>query len=72
MLIFSNGEYDPWKAGGVTNQIQTSDSLISIIIKDGGHHVDLRASNPDDTDSIKAARVTECSQIDQWLMKDQR
>lgn len=64
----SNGEYDPWRAGGVTaNDIHGSDSLVSLVIKDGGHHVDLRASNPGDTDSIKAARDTECSHIDQWL-----
>ena len=61
----SNGQYDPWSAGGVTEQL--SNTLVSVIIKDGGHHVDLRAANSKDTDSIKDARAFERKHIDKWL-----
>ena len=65
-LLLSNGELDPWSGCGVLEDV--SDSLIAVIIKDGAHHLDLRASNDKDTDSVKAARETHKESIAKWLM----
>lgn len=65
-LLLSNGELDPWSGCGVLEDV--SDSLIAVIIKGGAHHLDLRASNDKDTDSVKAARETHKESIAKWLM----
>ncbi|KAK6173591.1 hypothetical protein SNE40_017012 [Patella caerulea] len=64
-IIFSNGQFDPWSSGGVLESL--SDSLIAIHIKQGAHHLDLRAANKMDTDAVKAARIQEKKIISQWL-----
>ncbi len=44
-----------------------SDSLISILIEDGAHHLDLRGQNPDDPESVRYARFLEIEQIIKWI-----
>lgn len=65
LLSFSNGGLDPWSAGGVTYNI--TDSLISIMIPDGAHHLDLRYSNEHDTASVRAARALEVKYFREWI-----
>ena len=65
LLYFSNGGLDPWSAGGVTHNI--SNSLISIMIPDGAHHLDLRYSNDNDPPSVRAARVLELKYFKEWI-----
>ncbi|GFN81536.1 lysosomal pro-x carboxypeptidase-like [Plakobranchus ocellatus] len=64
-IIFSNGDLDPWSSGGVTKYI--SESIWTIKIPEGAHHLDLRASNKDDTEYVKDARTREINIIKQWL-----
>ncbi|XP_049926990.1 lysosomal Pro-X carboxypeptidase [Epinephelus moara] len=64
-IIFSNGGLDPWSAGGVTHNI--TDSLVSIMIPDGAHHLDLRYSNDRDTPSVRAARALEVMYFREWI-----
>ncbi|XP_008288574.1 lysosomal Pro-X carboxypeptidase [Stegastes partitus] len=66
-IILSNGGLDPWSAGGVTHNI--TDSLISIMIPDGAHHLDLRYSNDLDPPSVRAARALEVKYFRQWIKK---
>ncbi|XP_058162044.1 lysosomal Pro-X carboxypeptidase isoform X1 [Dasypus novemcinctus] len=64
-IIFSNGELDPWSGGGVTEDI--SDTLIAIKIPEGAHHLDLRANNPLDPQSVLLARSLEVKHMKQWI-----
>ena len=66
-IVFSNGELDPWRGGGVTKNL--SESLPSIVIEDSGHHIDLYFSSPNDTAAIKNARQFELSQIRGWIQQ---
>jgi hypothetical protein len=42
-IIFSNGELDPWRGGGVTQLANLN--LPFFVIKGGAHHLDLRLPN---------------------------
>jgi lysosomal Pro-X carboxypeptidase len=68
-IVFSNGKLDPWSNGGVLESI--SDSVISVVIKDGAHHLDLRASNPADPESVIQARAIHRANILKWLERPQ-
>ncbi|XP_065317723.1 dipeptidyl peptidase 2-like [Gordionus sp. m RMFG-2023] len=64
-IIFSNGDLDPWMPGGILKNV--SSSIISIVIEGGAHHLDLRGSRGDDTDSVKHARQIELGYIQKWI-----
>lgn len=66
----SNGGLDPWSAGGVTSNI--SQSLVSIMIPDGAHHLDLRYSNKLDPPSVRAARALELKYFQKWIRQAQK
>lgn len=64
-IIFSNGELDPWKVGGITETV--SQSITVFTIKDAAHHLDLRHVNPKDPESVKIARTMEIETIALWI-----
>ncbi|KAL4230609.1 hypothetical protein ACF0H5_010986 [Mactra antiquata] len=64
-IIFSNGDLDPWMSGGVTQS--PSQSIVPIIISQGAHHLDLRAANPLDPQSVIDARNSEKNIFKMWL-----
>lgn len=64
-IIFSNGDLDPWSGGGVTKDI--TDTLIAVTIKDGAHHLDLRANNALDPTSVLLARSLEVEHMKRWI-----
>ncbi|CAD5216733.1 unnamed protein product [Bursaphelenchus okinawaensis] len=66
-IVFSNGYLDPWSAGGWKQEPATEGSLVSLIIEDGAHHYDLRGAHPDDTESVKQARLIEKQHISKWI-----
>ena len=44
-----------------------SDSVVAVIIPEGAHHLDLRAADPNDPPSVKAARNIEKQMIKKWI-----
>ena len=66
-LFLSNGELDPWRAGGITRNVTGTSDVISLTIADGAHHLDLRASNAADPDSVLQARAMESEAMRRWI-----
>ncbi|MFH4974701.1 hypothetical protein AB6A40_001410 [Gnathostoma spinigerum] len=66
-IVFSNGDIDPWSGGAWSDKDEVVGSLVSIIIKDGAHHYELRGKNPKDTKSVIEAREKEEKYIKQWI-----
>lgn len=66
-IVFSNGDLDPWSGGGVRKQI--SESLITINIPEGAHHLDLRSKNVNDPPSVLKARNLEIQYIKKWIQE---
>ncbi|XP_053526709.1 lysosomal Pro-X carboxypeptidase-like [Artibeus jamaicensis] len=64
-IIFSNGDLDPWSGGGVTKNI--TDTLVAITIPEGAHHLDLRANNAFDPETLLLARSLEVKYLKQWI-----
>jgi len=52
--MFSNGNLDPWSAGGVNGWVNYK--VPYIMIKGGAHHLDLRTPNPADPEDVIWAR----------------
>ncbi|RWS14071.1 lysosomal Pro-X carboxypeptidase-like protein, partial [Dinothrombium tinctorium] len=65
-IIFSNGDRDPWSAGGVLHSL--SESLIYIGIPHACHHEDLRPAGPNDPPSLIQARQKEIKIIKRWVI----
>ena len=59
-IIFSNGDIDPWHAGGVNKNVGNS---TAIWILGSAHHFDLREPHPQDPATVAAAREMEASII---------
>jgi len=64
-IIFSNGEYDPWRSGGVLRNL--SSTLVAIEVPQGAHHLDLMFSNADDPEPVRAARRAELTLVREWV-----
>ncbi len=67
-IFITNGQLDPWRAGGI--QITPKGSPSSIIVRtieNGAHHLDLRPSNPDDPMSVITIRHAQKEQMKIWI-----
>lgn len=64
-IVFSNGLLDPWSSGGVMWNV--SETVVSVIIPEGAHHLDLRSSDPADPQSVIDARLEEKRHIQMWI-----
>jgi len=64
-IIFSNGDLDPWHAGGVKEDVMPNNPIIWI--EKSGHHLDLRLPNVLDPPAVTAARVQEEKWLKTWI-----
>ena len=64
-IIFSNGDRDPWSAGGVLEPIAPSITVIRI--PHACHHEDLRSPGPNDPPALLAARRQEVRILRKWI-----
>ena len=66
-IVFSNGKQDPWHGGGIMANV--SDTVVSVVIPNGAHHIDLMFSDPGDVGypDIAQARETEVAWMHRWV-----
>ena len=65
-IIFTNGKYDPWRAGAVPKSAENKENdVILINIEEGAHHSELFAPGEDDPESIVHAR----NMIEEYVLK---
>ncbi|XP_069122088.1 dipeptidyl peptidase 2-like [Argopecten irradians] len=64
-IVFSNGDLDPWRRGGVLST--SNPNLMTQLVIGGAHHLDLRGANPADPPSVRTVRKVEKSQIHKWV-----
>lgn len=61
---------DPWSSGGVMHNI--SKTVQAVIIPESAHHLDLRASNSQDPESVIKARQYYKNWIKKWTTHYQK
>lgn len=69
LVCFSNGLLDPWSGAGVLTNI--SSTVIAVVIPEGAHHLDLRAANEDDPQSVIDARKFYELTFSKWIFEFQ-
>ena len=69
--IYSNGELDPWRAGGLNANVTVDGSGIALYIEGGAHHLDLRPPNDEDPATVTEARNIEMANIKKWISEYQ-
>lgn len=69
-IFLSSGQLDPWRAAGIqTKPKGAPDSIIVRIIENGAHHLDLRASHPDDPPSVVNVRNEQKVAMRAWVVE---
>jgi len=71
-IVFSNGQLDPWSSGGVVTSPDLLRDMVSIVIPNAAHHLDLRGPNQADYPELLNAREIEIAFIEQWILEKQR
>jgi len=66
-VFISSGQVDPWRAGGIPSGTPTPPSIEFHLNVEGGHHLDIRASNPADPASIVECRTRQKAAIRRWI-----
>lgn len=73
-IVFSNGELDPWRAGGLQGDqyFEVNLKLPYYVIKGGAHHLDLRLPTPaDHCTDVEWVRQQEAENLENWILEYQ-
>ena len=66
-IVFTNGNYDPWSAGGVLpGSKHDTPATPAFMIDQGAHHLDLFFTNPADGASVTAVRKEQIALVTKW------
>eukprot|EP00927_Polykrikos_kofoidii_P066730 TRINITY_DN62292_c0_g1_i1.p1 TRINITY_DN62292_c0_g1~~TRINITY_DN62292_c0_g1_i1.p1 ORF type:complete len:482 (+),score=77.31 TRINITY_DN62292_c0_g1_i1:52-1497(+) len=68
-VVFTNGGFDPWRAGGLTAADISKDAVdvIAVEMAGGAHHLELRTPNPADPPDIVDGRDLQRHYIRKWI-----
>jgi hypothetical protein len=66
-IVFTNGDLDPWRAGGLTHAVPGNPNIDVIIIHGGAHHLELREPNDADPQDAKDTRKLISDRIQAWI-----
>eukprot|EP00793_Prasinoderma_coloniale_P001606 PRCOL_00003411-RA len=66
-IVFSNGELDPWSAGGVTKNVSLARDVTAVVLPNGAHHLDLMFAHKRDPPDAVEARRYELAAITRWI-----
>ena len=69
-VLFSDGDKDPWRVGGVpanASAYSRDGSVQHLLIAGAAHHQDLRFSSAEDSPELTAARAAELRAVRKWL-----
>jgi len=66
-IVFSNGQLDPWRAGGLNYNVTADGTGIALYIENGAHHLDLRLPQSNDPVWLTQARGIEMDNIQTWI-----
>lgn len=71
-IVFTNGDLDPWRAGGLTHEIPGNPDVTVRVLKGGAHHLELRLPNDADPQDVKDARNLIEHLIVNWITNYRR
>lgn len=67
-IVFTNGNLDPWRAGGLLHEIPGNSKISVRVLNGGAHHLELRTPNDEfDPEDVKTARKFVEEHIVQWI-----
>ena len=67
-IVFTNGNLDPWRAGGLLHDLPKNKDVTVLVLKGGAHHLELRLPVDDaDPQDVKDARVLILGKIQDWI-----
>ena len=66
-IIFTNGDLDPWRAGGLTHEVPGNKDITVKVLKGGAHHLELRLPNAADPQDVVDVRNFIEQQIVEWI-----
>ena len=66
-IIFTNGQFDPWKSGKPVLDQDLERDIVVIDIEKGAHHSELMEEFDDDPISFYKARTTIESYVNKWI-----
>jgi Serine carboxypeptidase S28 len=66
-IIFTNGDLDPWRAGGLLHDIPGNSDITVRVLEGGAHHLELRLPNPADPEDVVEARNLVEQHLVEWI-----
>lgn len=67
-IVFTNGDLDPWRAGGLLNSVPGNDDIVVRVLEGGAHHLELRLPNAADPEDVNEVRNLIEQHIVNWII----